>query len=103
MPLKHILGVLKVAEMVEGEFSCAMECISDDSAVCFLFTKTNNFQFNIGLASVFFENKDTDMLDSGQIAGVMINPAGGRLRRQAQAPAREEPVPIGADAASTSM
>jgi hypothetical protein len=43
MPLKHILGVLKVAEMVEGEFSCAMECISDDSAVCFLFTKANNF------------------------------------------------------------
>ena len=43
MPLKHILGVLKVAEIFECEFCCAMECMNDDSAVCFLFAKSNNF------------------------------------------------------------
>lgn len=62
--LKHILGVLKVAELVDGDFCCAMECISEDSAVCFLFTKAANFQFNIGVASVYFENKDADMIDT---------------------------------------
>ena len=62
--LKHILGVLKVAELVDGDFCCAMECISEDSAVCFLFTKASNFQFNIGVASVYFENKDESMIDS---------------------------------------
>ena len=64
MQLKHILGVLKVAELVEGDFCCAMECISEDSAVCFLFTKAINFQFNIGVASVYFENKDADLIDA---------------------------------------
>lgn len=81
LPFKHILGVLKVAELVDGDFSCAMECIAEDAAVCFLFTKSNNFQFNIGVAQVYFENKDAEMIDSGQIAGVMTNPVGGRLRR----------------------
>ena len=64
MPLKHILGVLKVAELVDGDFCCAMECIAEDAAVCFLFTKAANFQFNIGVASVSFENKDADMIDN---------------------------------------
>jgi len=61
--LKHMLGVLKVAELVEGDFCCALECINDDSAICFLFAKANNFQFLIGVAQVYFENKDTDMID----------------------------------------
>ena len=73
--LKHILGVLKVAELVDGDFCCAMECISEDSAVCFLFTKAPNFQFNIGVASVYFENKDNEAIATDQIAGVMANPA----------------------------
>lgn len=64
IPLKHLLGILKVAELVEGDFNCAMECISEDSAVCFFFTKSNHFTFNIGLAAVQFENKDTDMIDN---------------------------------------
>lgn len=91
--------------MVEGDFCCAMECIGEDSAVCFLFTKALNFQFNIGVASVYFENKDADMIESNQIAGVMTNPAGGRLRRQpGDGPQEQVSVPIGApDAASLSM
>ena len=43
MPLKHIIGVLKVADMVDGQFHQAMEVNSDDSAVSFLVTKDNNF------------------------------------------------------------
>jgi hypothetical protein len=43
MQLKHLLAVIKVAELVEGDFNSAMECISEDSAICFLFTKQNNF------------------------------------------------------------
>ena len=54
LPLKHILGVLKVAELVEGDFCSAMERIDEDSAVCFLYTKAVNFQFTIGVASVDF-------------------------------------------------
>lgn len=61
--MKHILGILKVAELVEGDFCCAMECIGEDSAVCFLFTKAPNFQFNIGVASVYFESKDEENMD----------------------------------------
>ena len=61
-----------------------MECISEDSAVCFLFTKANNFQFNIGVASVFFENKDGELVGGGAVEGVMTNPVGGRLRRQVE-------------------
>ena len=64
IPLKHLLGVLKVADLVEGDFNCAMECISEDSAVCFFFTKSNHFTFNIGLAAVQFENKDPDMIEN---------------------------------------
>jgi len=43
MPLRHVLGVLQVGGLVEGDFCCAMECIDRETAVCFLFTKVNNF------------------------------------------------------------
>ena len=45
------------------------------------FTKANNFQFNIGVASVFFENKDGELVGGNAVEGVMTNPVGGRLRR----------------------
>ena len=93
-----MLGVLKVAELVEGDFCCAMECIDKETAVCFLFTKVNNFQFNIGVAQVFFENKDNDLIESSKVAGVMQSAAPGRMRGTAQ-----ESVPIGADVASTNL
>ena len=57
VPLRHILGNLKVMELVEGDFNCAMEVV-DDSAVCFFFTKTENFSFMLGLSGIRFENKD---------------------------------------------
>ena len=66
MPLKHMLAVLRVAELVEGDFCCAMECIDRETAVCFLFTKVNNVQFNIGVAQVYFENKDITQLEVNQ-------------------------------------
>lgn len=69
MSLKHLLAVLKVAELVEGDFHSAMECISDDSAICFLFSKASNFQFNIGVAQVFFENKDDNAPETNHVYG----------------------------------
>lgn len=59
MPLTHLLGVLKVAEMIGGDFQTAMECLDPESAVCFLFSKTKDFMFNVGVASVGFENLDS--------------------------------------------
>ena len=71
-----------------------MECISEDSAVCFFFTKYNHFAFNIGLAAVQFENKDPDMIENDQIGGIMTNTAGGRLKKGNKL---EHQVPVGAD------
>ena len=84
MPLKHMLGVLRVAEIVEGDFCCAMECIDKETAVCFLFTKVNNFQFNIGVAQVFFENKDQDLIGADKVTGVMSG-APQRMLREPEA------------------
>ena len=67
-----MLSVMKVAEVFEGDFCCAMECIDRDTAICFLFTNVNNFQFNIGVANVYFENKDIDAKSSSR-ASVMAS------------------------------
>ena len=74
LQMKHILGVLRIAEIVDGDLFCAMECIDEDSAICFIFTKNTHFTFNVGVASVRFENKDAEAIGSGQIAGVVVNP-----------------------------
>lgn len=57
IPMTHIVSVLKVAEVVQGDFCCALERIDHQSAVCFLFTKVLNFEFNIGVAHVLFEEE----------------------------------------------
>ena len=58
VPLKHILGTLKIVEMIDGNFKSAMELTSHDSACCFLFTETDNFMFMMGLSSIRFENSN---------------------------------------------
>lgn len=47
---------MKIAEYFEGTVNVAMETVEDDSAVIFMFTKGNNFQFTIGTAGVRFQN-----------------------------------------------
>jgi hypothetical protein len=64
VPLKHILNVLRVSEIIEGEISCAMEVVDQDSAMCFFFTKTRDFCFTIGVGSIQFENLDDKMIDT---------------------------------------
>ena len=56
VPLKHILSILRVADIVQGDFCCAMERIDHETAVCFFFTQVNNFMFLTGVAQVLFED-----------------------------------------------
>lgn len=55
---KHLHGLMKVAETVEGQVAMAMETIADNAAVVFMFTKGRDFQYTIGVSSVRFENQD---------------------------------------------
>mgnify|MGYP001601118316 CR=1 FL=1 len=38
--LKHLLGMIKVCELIEGKFMSAMELLDVESCVSFLFTHT---------------------------------------------------------------
>lgn len=62
MALKHILGMIKVCELIDGKFLSAMELIEQTSCVCFLFTHSlsRDFKFCIGMANVKF-SKITDV------------------------------------------
>lgn len=62
IPLKHLLSVLRIAELIEGDISCAMEVVDDETACCFFFTKSRDFTFNIGVGSVGFENLDGEYI-----------------------------------------
>ena len=57
VPMKNLFGILKVVELVGGDFKCAME-VQEDTAVCFFFTNTQSFTFQLGLSGVRFENKE---------------------------------------------
>ena len=54
--LKHILGLIKVCDLVEGKFMSAMELVDENACVCFLFTNSvhRDFKFCIGMANVKF-------------------------------------------------
>lgn len=80
VPLKYILGCLKVGELIEGDLHCAMECIDSTNAICFFFTKGRDFTFNIGVNNVMFENLEGE--SGGQIAGVQ--------QREIKAPKKQE-------------
>lgn len=84
VPLKHILSVLRISELIEGEISCAMEVFEAETACCFFFTKSRDFTFNIAIGSVAFENRDAEMLETDQIAGIITDKVPGlqKLKRQ---------------------
>ena len=84
VPLKHILSVLRICDLQpdSAEFSCAMEVVDIETAMCFFFTKTRDFSFLIGVGSVGFENLDGKLIDSDKIAAVISKPVGqNRLKR----------------------
>lgn len=45
---KHVNGLLKIAEYVEGNVSMIMETHTDDSAMVFMFTENKDFKLTIG-------------------------------------------------------
>lgn len=55
--LKHILGLIKICDLVEGKFLSAMELVDENACVCFLFTNSahKDFKFCIGMANVKFQ------------------------------------------------
>ena len=54
---KHMSGLVKIADYVEGSVAMAMETITDSAAVTFLFTKGRDVAYTIG-TNVKFENQD---------------------------------------------
>jgi len=54
--LRHILGVLKISDMIEGNFMSAMELSEPESCVTFLFTHnmSKDFKFIVGIGNVKF-------------------------------------------------
>jgi hypothetical protein len=65
---------MKIAEYFEGTVNVAMETVEDDSAVIFMFTKGNNFQFTIGTAGVRFQNLSLEQ-------HLLLAPAAQNLQR----------------------
>lgn len=92
VPLKHILSVLRISELIEGDISCAMEVVESDSAMCFFFTKNRDFNFTVGVGSIQFENLDDKMLDQNQIAGVITNRLGAKPKKQTDEPMQGDEV-----------
>ena len=43
MSLWHVLGVLRISEIIGGRFSLAMEQMEEDGAECFLFSEETYF------------------------------------------------------------
>mmetsp|Transcript_19931 Transcript_19931/g.18930 ORF Transcript_19931/g.18930 Transcript_19931/m.18930 type:complete len:264 (-) Transcript_19931:360-1151(-) len=60
LSLKHLLGLIKVCDLTEGNFMAAMELLDNDSCVCFLFTHSlhRDFKFCIGIGNVRFARLD---------------------------------------------
>ena len=60
MSLWHVLGVLRISEIIGGRFSLAMEQVDEDDANCFLFSEESYFQFLVLISSVAFEDLSKD-------------------------------------------
>ena len=58
MPLKHILSILRISEMVYGHVKSAMELKAANGADVFWFTDSldNSFSFVIEAKEIRFEN-----------------------------------------------
>ena len=55
---KHMAGLLKIADYIDGQVAIAMETVSDTAAVVFLFTKARDIYYTIGVQNVKFEVLD---------------------------------------------
>ena len=56
---QQLLALLKIAEYIEGKICMAMETVDNQSAVAFLHTGSRDFQCNIGIVGVAFDNLDS--------------------------------------------
>jgi len=64
------LSMLKIAEMIEGNFKAAMELLDQETCVTFLFTHSherNDFKFCVGIGNVRFTRGNTQ--DPTAVAG----------------------------------
>jgi hypothetical protein len=50
---KHISGLVKIADAIEGSVAMAMETVSDSASVVFLFTKGRDVAYTIGTNAKF--------------------------------------------------
>ena len=66
--LKHVLGLIKVCDLVEGNFMSAMELSDKESCVAFLFTHSHarDFKFIVGIGNVRFTKIDDQNQPGGQ-------------------------------------
>jgi hypothetical protein len=67
LSLKHLLHLIKICELIEGNFMSAMELSEADSCVTFLFTHSHSrdFKFIIGVGNVRFQKLDDTAMASG--------------------------------------
>lgn len=73
LSLRHILSLLKIGEMIEGNFMAAMELLDQETCVTFLFTHSNerkDFKFCIGIGNVRFTRLDGPVQPSANAAQV---------------------------------
>lgn len=56
---QQLLALLKIAEYIDGKICMAMETVDNCSAVAFLHTGSRDFQCNIGIVGVAFDNLDS--------------------------------------------
>lgn len=56
LALKHLLGLIKICDQIEGNFMSAMELSEAESCVTFLFSHSHqrDFKFIIGVGNVRF-------------------------------------------------
>ena len=68
LALKHLLHLIKVCELIEGNFMSAMELSEAESCVTFLFTHSHSrdFKFIIGVGNVRFQKLDDSTMQSNQ-------------------------------------
>mmetsp|Transcript_1833 Transcript_1833/g.3209 ORF Transcript_1833/g.3209 Transcript_1833/m.3209 type:complete len:370 (-) Transcript_1833:226-1335(-) len=94
--LKHIVGLIKICELVEGNFMSAMELLSANSCVNFLFTHNHqrDFKFIIGIGNVAFQKINEQQFVQGNQ---------NKLKKQNQLPQNLNPPQPKAPAQSVNL
>ena len=66
LALKHLLSLIKICDLIDGNFMSAMEQSGNDSCVTFLFTHSHqrDFKFIIGVGNVRFQKLDDQLMSS---------------------------------------